>query len=392
MADKEIVRVWLFNDFIVEYQGQKYDLTKYLTKQLINLFELLIIQHQNEVTKKMMYDILWKGSDNPRSALKFSIFRLRNDLKQIPHFGEIDWVVTGKNGYQMNQDYEYQLDIDEFAKYSQKLIHLSSLDARDYKLALKALKLYTGKLFLTPSNLEWFIEMSQKYRKSFSMIVVKTCQYLIDQGLYEEMIELDYQAIIKEPFYEGLHYYYMKGLIETKKYHKALQYYDQINQAFYNELGTGISDKFKELYNVVKDQENHDELLSMDDIYHYLSQDMKVQGGFYCTYDLFKYVYEVNLKSAKREKRNYYLMLIEMEHHQSIEKHAMMISKLKEVIGSSLRSSDVFAKVSDSQFILLLCCQHENNTQLIMQRIKEDFYKYFSKRQCILKDEVKNVV
>ena len=47
------------------------------------------------------------------------------------------------------------------------------------------------------------------------------------------IVKIDYQAILREPFYEGLHYFYIQGLIKTQEYHKAIQYYDEINEAFY---------------------------------------------------------------------------------------------------------------------------------------------------------------
>ncbi len=386
MPTKERVEVTLFNDFVVVFRNQKYDLTRYLTKQLICLFELLMIQHRTEITKETMYKLLWNDSENPRSALKFSIFRLRNDLKKIPGFEDIEWIVTTKNGYQMNQDFEYLLDIDEFASYYHEIEDQREFETKDYKKALKMMKLYTGRLYTCSSKLQWMSEKAEWYRSAFATTVVRACQYLIHQENYEKMLELDYQAIIKEPFYEGLHYYYMKGLVETQEYHKALQYHDQINEVFYNELGTGLSSKFKQLYDVVDNEDGQE--VSLDDIYAHLTTYKQKDGGFYCTYDMFKYVCEVSLKAAKRENKGYYLILISVKDHFAIEKQIATMNRLKDVISRSLRSSDVFSKINDTQFVLFVCCQEQDNTEIIMQRIENRFYRYFSKRQCSLTFDV----
>ena len=307
MSVKERVKVTLFSEFVMKYKDKNYDLSRYLTKQLIHVFELLMINHQKEVTKQQMYNLLWEDSENPRSALKFSIFRLRNDLRKIPGFEDIEWVVTTKHGYQMNQEFEYHLDTDEFTSYYKQIENKNEFDNKDYKIALKMMKLYTGRMYSCSSKIQYIDEISEWYRSTFASTVVRACKYLIYKEEYEKMIELDYQAIIKEPFYEGLHYYYMKGLIETKEYHKALKYYDHINETFYNELGTGISSKFKELYDVIKSDQNQQEEVSLDDVYDHLTTYVKKEGGFYCTYDLFKYICEITLKSARRENKEYYL-------------------------------------------------------------------------------------
>ena len=37
---------------------------------------------------------------------------------------------------------------------------------------------------------------------------------------------MNYQAVLFKSFNEGLHYYYMKGLVATRNYREALKYYD----------------------------------------------------------------------------------------------------------------------------------------------------------------------
>lgn len=62
---------------------------------------------------------------------------------------------------------------------------------------------------------------------------------------------MNYQAVLIEPFNEGLHYYYMKGLVATRNYREALRYYDELNDIFLSELGTGLSKRFKQLYDII---------------------------------------------------------------------------------------------------------------------------------------------
>ena len=63
--------------------------------------------------------------------------------------------------------------------------------------------------------------------------------YLYTKKRYDEMMLMNYQAILFKSFNEGLHYYYMKGLVATRNYREALKYYDELNDIFLSELGTG---------------------------------------------------------------------------------------------------------------------------------------------------------
>lgn len=43
----------------------------------------------------------------------------------------------------------------------------------------------------------------------------------------------------------------MKGLVATRNYREALKYYDELNDIFLSELGTGLSKRFKQLYDII---------------------------------------------------------------------------------------------------------------------------------------------
>lgn len=75
--------------------------------------------------------------------------------------------------------------------------------------------------------------------------------YLYTKKRYDEMMLMNYQAVLFKSFNEGLHYYYMKGLVATRNYREALKYYDELNDIFLSELGTGLSKRFKQLYDCI---------------------------------------------------------------------------------------------------------------------------------------------
>ena len=110
---------------------------------------------------------------------------------------------------------------------------------------------------------------------------------------------MNYQAVLIEPFNEGLHYYYMKGLVATRNYREALRYYDELNDIFLSELGTGLSKRFKQLYDIIIADHAKEESKDMEKIMRELSSRHQQNQGFFCSYEIFKYFYELVPKANK---------------------------------------------------------------------------------------------
>lgn len=385
--------VTMFNNFTVTYNDTTVDMTNYLGKQLLNLLQVLLYYKDQPVHKETLIDILCPESENPNSVVKFTVFRLRKDIKKIPFFEDVDFLLTTKQGYQLNPDLHWNLDFVEFSKLWDEIQFVDDLDNKGMKKAMKIINLYKGKFYVSNSNLMWALQICEFYRQSYVKCVIKVCKRLMNEQRYEEMMSLNYQAILLEPFYEGLHYYYMKGLLETSDYHKALRYYDDLNEAFVRELGTGLSDRFKELYNsIMKDHEDINRM-EITNLIKELSVRTQESGGFYCTFDMFKYMYELSVKTAKREGKNQFLISFDIinEKGNNSEVYAIF-NKVKQIIASSLRTSDLFTKVNDGQFAVLVTCHNLENAYIIIQRISSKFYKKFRSKSFRLNYNVAEAV
>lgn len=399
MEEKEVVKIRMFGDFEITFRGVVYNLRSYLSNQLINLLQYLIINHNKEIFNEMLYDAIWSDNTNPQNSLKYTVHRLRDSLKKLFKDDNLEWIETKKGGYRLTDKYDFQIDTDQLTALVSELGNKVEFDEKDYKKAVKVMDIYVGHLYITSSQLMWSVQIAEWYCNEFANIVGRICKYLILEERYEEMIKLDYQAILREPFYEGLHYFYMQGLIKTREYHKALQYYDEINAAFYKELGVGLSPRFKELYNIIEEEREDQKVLQMVDIKEQLQQNMDKSKndknnsyGYYCTYDLFKYIYELLVKTSRRDHKIYYLILFSVVSKETIDKKVIVINQLRDIILTSTRSSDICAKVNDSQFVLLVPCEKLENTYLIVSRITNKFYKKFSSRRYRLNYNIEDII
>lgn len=351
-------------------------------KQLVNLLQVLLFHSEKPVQKDELIDILWPESKNPSSALKFSIFRLRSELNEIDFFKDKEVIVTTRKGYIVNPNLDWNIDFVELQKaYNQINEGAELLDEKEFKIARKIFRLYQGRFYASPSQLHWILQKQEVFRQMYVKTMMRTSCYLYTQKRYDEMMLMNYQAVLIEPFNEGLHYYYMKGLVATRNYREALKYYDELNDIFLSELGTGLSKRFKQLYDIIIADHAKEENKDMETIIRELSNRDQQNQGFFCSYEIFKYFYELLLKMSVRNEQNYYLIMLQFSDGTlDYEKVGVDFDRVKRLVSSCLRSNDLFTRTSETQLLLLVDCQTEENAHLIIQRISNKFYSIFRKK------------
>lgn len=351
-------------------------------KQLVNLLQVLLFHSEKPVQKDELIDILWPESKNPSSALKFSIFRLRSELNEIDFFKDKEVIVTTRKGYILNPNLDWNIDFVELQKaYNQINEGAELLDEKEFKIARKIFRLYQGRFYASPSQLHWILQKQEVFRQMYVKTMMRTSCYLYTQKRYDEMMLMNYQAVLIEPFNEGLHYYYMKGLVATRNYREALKYYDELNDIFLSELGTGLSKRFKQLYDIIIADHAKEENKDMETIIRELSNHDQQNQGFFCSYEIFKYFYELLLKMSVRNEQNYYLIMLQFSDGTlDYEKVGVDFDRVKRLVSSCLRSNDLFTRTSETQLLLLVDCQTEENAHLIIQRISNKFYSIFRKK------------
>lgn len=351
-------------------------------KQLVNLLQVLLFHSEKPVQKDELIDILWPESKNPSSALKFSIFRLRSELNEIDFFKDKEVIVTTRKGYILNPNLDWNIDFVELQKaYNQINEGAELLDEKEFKIARKIFRLYQGRFYASPSQLHWILQKQEVFRQMYVKTMMRTSCYLYTQKRYDEMMLMNYQAVLIEPFNEGLHYYYMKGLVATRNYREALKYYDELNDIFLSELGTGLSKCFKQLYDIIIADHAKEENKDMETIIRELSNRDQQNQGFFCSYEIFKYFYELLLKMSVRNEQNYYLIMLQFSDGTlDYEKVGVDFDRVKRLVSSCLRSNDLFTRTSETQLLLLVDCQTEENAHLIIQRISNKFYSIFRKK------------
>src|SRR5690554_5308324 len=114
MTDKKIkLGITTFGELTFIYESEVFRLDGYLTKNLRYLLEVFVYYRLTPLSKNQVIDLLWSGSHNPESALKFTVHRLRQSLNDIELFKQTPLIITTKQGYDLNPEFEYDVDFEE---------------------------------------------------------------------------------------------------------------------------------------------------------------------------------------------------------------------------------------------------------------------------------------
>lgn len=390
---KKTVKINLFSSVTISYKDNEVLLSKKIGKKLINLFEYFVINKDRIITNHDIQESLLPENVDARDTIKYTIFRLRKALEEIKEIEELDLIETIEGGYRLSKNYKYDIDVFNFSNLYKEVVSSKTIDKNTLKTANKAMDLYKGRLYLSNNPPLVLSLQADELSANFSNMIVTISKYLLEEEKYEDVIELTKNAIKVEPFFEELHYYYIKGLLGLKKFHNAIEYYDDIKEKFVAKLGIGVSDNFAELYNDIKKEtkdKSHNNR-SIDEVKEEIEKSIRKKGGFYCPYNLFIYLYESTIKNAVRDDKKCFLVLFTIDKVKKISDVQKISNDLRDYIEESIRTSDIFSKVNDNQFVLLLCSRNIDNIYMIISRILPKFYKKYNSNKCRINYAVKEV-
>ncbi|MEG0520620.1 MAG: winged helix-turn-helix domain-containing protein, partial [Erysipelotrichaceae bacterium] len=164
--DKDIMKIQMFKEFVIEYHNERIIINDYATRQMTNLLAILIYYRRKPINKDQLIELMWQDNENPLNVMKFSIFRLRALLKEIPVLSELDLVVTSKAGYEFNPNIKVEIDI-ELVEDNWHLMNTDSeTNVGNVKRAKTILDIYKGQ-FLEGNNEEWIIRCQSYYQNMY---------------------------------------------------------------------------------------------------------------------------------------------------------------------------------------------------------------------------------
>lgn len=372
-------KISMMGTFRLSYKGITMNFNDLMGRQIASIFAFLILNRGHVVPKEQLIDVFWHDSRNPLNALKFAIFRLRKVFEEIPGHGQDKWILTGKGGYWLNPQLDCEVDIDELTALCEKA---------DYRDAGKLADLITGH-FLEDMDDPWILLQRDFYWQMLTRAAEKMTDSLEQEKCYASA-ELLYRQLLKlEPYSDQINYLKLRLLVRQQRYDDALHNYETLAASFYKDYGIEFAGKTQALCTFIR-TENGGEL-TMDEIIQSLNEQTGGMEAFFCERPVFQMLYQAKMREYRRSGESFYLLLLNLKAEEKSCPETSMLEYFYRILKSTLRSSDIFCRISRSQYAVMMTLRQHEDADRVVDRIHSGFSKRYPENECRVEYEIQRI-
>lgn len=374
----EILKVYMLGRFAFEYDGKIVLEDEGRTRKVWMLLGYLLANHNRKLGPHELPELLCSDekSSDPSRTIKNLVYRLRCMLEEKlkPH----ENYIQQKGGiYGWNNDIPCVIDTEVFMEKFQKASRTANQEQAT-ALYLEAIDMYQGDFVPHATYDEWAANLTTYYRRVFSECINEVYKTAKSNGNYIMLIPICEKAINIDGYDENIYKIYIESLIAAERHKDAMIAYETITKKLYDDLGVNPSPELRGLYReIVKT------LKSVETDIQAIKEDLNESGEakttYFCEYEVFKDIYRFIARVVSRTGDSIFIMLFTLtdnnEDMPPKEHLAESMESLKNSIGSTLRKSDLFARYSHSQFVVMLPSITYENCYIVGDRVERAYRK-----------------
>lgn len=156
--------------------------------------------------------------------------------------------------------------------------------------------------------------------------------------------------------------------------------YTDVVDYYLRECGIYPSSRLLEILEKYSNQMNHAHEI-LENIQEGMNEQEETErGGYFCSYPVFRGIYQASIRIMKRTRVPVYLMLCTLEDEegrqvQSETKMNKYSRQLKKCVGESIRYSDIYTSYGKVQFLIMLIGIKREDCEIVKKRINRQFAK-----------------
>ncbi len=372
------IEISLFHNFSIIVDGEDITHIFQVSKKKLLLFQYLILHRGEKVLAQELMDVICDRavSINPENTLKTQISRLRKELSDY----QIDFLIrTGRGGYLFDPGESCTIDLYEFQDLCERAVSIKTLGSEHIRCFESVLSLYKGSLEYGALQNDVMIAKSHQFEKLYLDTIYKYVNLLKWEKKYEDIMRVAKIGLEISPLDSFFHVELLSSLVNLGHSNEATNLYQSILQLYNSNLGIVPS---SELLNFHTNLLSHD-LFNAKKIETVL-EDLKdyplVDGVLICEYTVFKYIYNLLIRSFHRTKIPMFLAIINIRYLDNAQPVPIEIDttmqKLQVIIQNSLRNSDILSRFDLSNFAILMpSIANYKVGHAVLERIKYKFYE-----------------
>lgn len=376
------IKVYLLGRFEIHCNGQQIEGQLSKSRKGFLMLQYLLLRRGEAVPYQELYDVLWphEESANPENALKTMVSRLRVSLAQRAP-GLENCIATSRGAYRWNTPENCTVDLFAFESLCARLEKEEHLNEQNRPLFAKALGMYIGDLLPEEKEQEdWVSAQSVQVQNKYLALVYQYLALLSEVNDQEEIIRVCRLALETDAFDERLNLILMNALVNANKNNDAVMQYKHVSHMHQRYLGKkppeGIQEFYRKIIQAGKGLDGELEAIraELTDYHH-------AKGPLVCKYGVFKEIYNLQMRALERSETIICLGLMMITGADGAELDPLQLDEairiLLNVLSNSLRKGDTVTHYTASQYALLLPVRGPDDGVLVMERLKNQFYKQY---------------
>lgn len=368
----------MLGGFHMIYKGEQLSTgAKGRDSQVTRLLEAVIHSGAKGVKRDQLRDILFEDReiDDASHGLRTIIYNTKKKLEKdgLPPAA---YIVNNGGRYYWTQEIPVVIDAWEFEKLYNEAELEKDPDIRQ-RLYLEAIDSYKGEFLPMQTHMIWVAQEERHYSEIYTKCVENVAALLRMNKDFNQLEALGKRAAAIQPLmeWESLT---MEALIALGRDEEARRLYEKTEKYYMDELGFKPTFSSLKLLEKLGNQLEHQHAL-LDEIQAALSGagDSK-QGGYICSYPVFRGVYRMIERMTERGGQSIYLMLCTivdkkgtpMRESAQLERLSL---KLGDAICHSVRRSDAICRYGKGQYLTLLLNTTREDCTIVQKRINYYF-------------------
>lgn len=353
-------------DFQIEVKGVTCNSILDRTRIGAALLQFLILEEGKPVSIHRLQSELWPAgrSENPESALKVTVSRLRDVLNDIsPRLGQC--IVSKRGTYMWEGRADILVDVTEIKSLFEQL----KTDSGNRMLMKKLLTYYQGDLSLA-GEVHSGVMMANYLHNEFLNAIYRYVDELKQKNAYGSICEVCQKAIEVDPNDDQLRIEMVQAFSKLGRKDEAqaelqlLKHRTRTDRDMLSEGFEGVIETSHELR--IRIDAIHDELVEKED---------DQRGPYFCDYEGFKVIYNIYMSNLERMGSTMFLAMIMLDEQGSATKRESCMAGLHEILNGNLRRNDIITRLSDHTYAMLLPTVNYSTGKMVLERIENLYYQ-----------------
>ena len=374
--EKNVLRVKMFGQFSMLYNGESLLSQRTGESQFISLMQLLLHNRKSGISRETAEEVLFGNRDveNPHHALRSVVYNAKKRLEKAG-LPKCTYIVAEKGMLYWTDKIPVMSDTEKFERLYQEAQKAED-DGSRMKILSEASQCYTGDFLELYSDTVWVAIEAKRYRAMFNHCVEEIVSFLRDRQNYTAMERIGRYAVKTAPFCDWEEVV-IEALIGMGKYEEAHRYYAGIVNIYFEQKGMRPFGKLMDSLQRMGNQFTHPHN-TLENIQEGLNEVQIKCGPYVCSYPVFQGIYRMLNRLARRSGQPMCLMLCTivdskgdpMKEGKKLEE---LSDRLVEAICKSIRRSDVVNRYGAGQYLILLMNVSFEDCGVIQKRINSRF-------------------